>query len=284
MKRLSAFRAIVGAGLISVSVSALSNASVIDRPYMNRAGLVIVWGADNASQFPIVSDFVLDTGNGTTAASSGDTDLIAGDVHTVITGTLTPTQDSINGVAGSMPFIITDTSSGDIATDTSGDGKLTADDSFTAFGLENNTDTRVDTTTQYSSFYVASNTPFAIDAEVNPPGSFLDFILLNVTRLQLSVTPSGTDAGLAFGGQAQHPHSGGGLTGFAGETRLWDLRTPRNVFTGDQRTAAGPGSIVDQSVRFDAEYTIRAQNLTGYDLSLGTFDFEVEVIYTVFVP
>ena len=66
--------------------------------------------------------------------------------------------------------------------------------------------------------------------------------------------------------------------------RLWDLRTQRNVFTGNQRTAAGPGSLADQSVRFDAEYAISAANLTGYDLSLGTFDFQVEVVYTVFVP
>ena len=65
---------------------------------------------------------------------------------------------------------------------------------------------------------------------------------------------------------------------------LWDLRTPRNVFTGNQRTAAQPGTIADQSVRFDAEYSIAAANLAGYDLSLGTFDFQVEVVYTVYVP
>jgi len=65
---------------------------------------------------------------------------------------------------------------------------------------------------------------------------------------------------------------------------LWDYRIARNIFTGNQRTALAPGSIIDQSVRFDAEYAIAAANLQGYDLSLGTFDFEVEVVYTVYVP
>ena len=62
------------------------------------------------------------------------------------------------------------------------------------------------------------------------------------------------------------------------------MQTPRNMFTGNQRTALSAGSIADQSVRFDAEYSISAGSLAGYDLSLGLFDFEVEVIYSVFVP
>ncbi len=259
-----------------------AHANINDRAFFKVAGIVIVWGADATGQVPLVSDFVIDTGNGTSAAASGDTDLISSDVHTVLTGTLSPTEDAFAG--GSMPFVITDTSAGDIITDTSGDGRLTADDSFTALGLEGLTDARVDTTKQYTSFYVASNTPFAIDAQVFPPGTLLDFILLIITRMELSVTPSGIDGGITFGSQSQAPHSGGGQSGFSPERTLWSLRTPQNIFTGDQRTAAGAGSIVNQSVRFDAEYTIRAQNLAGYDLSLGTFDFQVEVVYTVFVP
>ncbi len=270
------------ASLLGIGSWLSAGAAVNDRAFFKVSGIVIVWGADSAGTVPLVSDFVIDTGNGATAASSGDTDLIGGDVHTVLTGSLAPTEDAFTG--GSMPFVITNTSSGSVVTDSNGDGRLTAADSFSALGLENLTDARVDTTKQYTSFYVASNTPFAIDAQVFPPGTLLDFILLVITRVELSVTPSGTDAGLTFGGQAQAPHSGGGQSGFAGSTRLWDLRTPRNVFTGNQRTAAGPGSIVDQSVRFDAEYTIQGSSLTGYDLSLGTFDFQVEVVYTVFVP
>jgi hypothetical protein len=152
-----------------------------------------------------------------------------------------------------------------------------------SFGLRDISDARVDAVRQSSSFYVASNVPFAIDAQAFTPSNFTEFILLLITRVQLSTTLSGDD-GIPFGSSAQLPHSGGNTSGFVPSLRLWDLRTSRNVFTGNQRTAAAPGSIADQSVRFDAEYAISAANLTGYDLSLGTFDFQVEVVYTVYVP
>lgn len=271
------------AALTAAGFTLSANALIQDRPNFDVQGVVIVWAADNAGQTPILSDFVIDTGTGNTAASSGDTDLIASDVYTVVTGTLTPTQDSVSSATGGMPFLITNTASGTIDTDTNNDGVVSAADSVTAFELQDISDARVDATRQSSSFYVASNVPFAIDAEVLAPSSGLDFILMLITRVQLSVTTSGS-AGIAFGSNAQAPHSSGGTAGFAPQRRLWDYRNPRNIFTGNQRTAATPGSIIDQSVRFDAEYAIAAANLAGYDLSLGTFDFEVEVIYTVFVP
>ena len=55
----------------------------IDRPHFRLDGLVIVWAADSASGAPVVSDMVIDSGTGSTAASSGDVDLISSDVHTV---------------------------------------------------------------------------------------------------------------------------------------------------------------------------------------------------------
>ena len=244
---------------------------------------MIVWGADGASNAPVVSDFVIDSGNGGSAATSGDTDLISTDADTVVTGTLTSTQDGLASATGGMPFLLTNTDRGTINTDTNGDGIVSGADSFTSFGLQNITDARVDAVRQYSSFYVASNVPFAIDAQAFTPSTFTEFILLLITRVQLSVTQTGDD-GIGFGASAQLPHSGGTTGGFASSLRLWDLRNARNVFTGNQRTAAAPGSIADQSVRFDAEYAIAAANLSGYDLSLGTFDFQVEVVYTVYVP
>ncbi|MEL7112334.1 MAG: hypothetical protein AAFZ74_00795 [Pseudomonadota bacterium] len=260
-----------------------AHADVVDRPYFEREGIVIVWAADASGGAPVVSDFILDTGAGTSAAGSGDTDLIASDVHTVVTGTLVATQDGVANATGGMPFLLTDTDRGTIDTDTNGDGVVSDQDAFTSFGLQNISDAQVDAVRQSSSFYVASNVPFAIDAQAFVPSTFTEFILLLITRMQLSMTQAGDD-GLAFGSSAQLPHSGGSTGGVAPSLRLWDLRTPQNVFTGDQRTAIAPGSIADQSVRFDAEYSISAANLAGYDLSLGTFDFEVEVVYTVYVP
>ena len=43
-------------------------------------------------------------------------------------------------------------------------------------------------------------------------------------------------------------------------------------------------SIADQSVRFDAEYTLVGSSGAGYDLSDGSGVIETEVVYTVFVP
>ncbi len=272
------------AGLAACALTGTqASADVIDRPHFEIEGMVIVWAADAASNAPVVSDFVIDTGAGTSAAGSGDIDLISTDAHTVVTGTLVATQDGLASATGGMPFLLTDTDRGTINTDTNGDGVVSGDDAFTSFGVQNITNARVDAVRQSSSFYVASNVPFAIDAQAFTPSTFTEFILLLITRVQMSVTQNGDD-GLAFGGNAQLPHSGGATAGFAPSLRLWDLRLPQNMFTGNQRTASSPGSIADQSVRFDAEYSIGAASLAGYDLSLGTFDFQVEVVYTVYVP
>lgn len=258
------------------------SAGIDVKPHFKVLGMVVVWAADVGSNVPVVSDFVIDTGNGTTAATSGDADLIADNVHTVVTGSLIATQDALNSV-GTMPFVITNTTSGNVQTDSNGDGILDASDSFSGFGLLGTSDTRVDATTTHTSFYVASNTAFAIDVETFAPGTLLDFILLAITRLDMSVTRTGDD-GLAFGSAAQFPHSGGPTGGMQSNVRLLDLIGGDNFFTGNQRTAATRGTLAGQSVRFDADYSISATNLQGYDLSLGTFDFEVDVVYTVFVP
>ena len=273
----------LGAVASAFFIHGSAHAELVDRPHFRLDGLVIVWAADSAGGAPVVSDMIIDSGTGNSAATSGDVDLISSDVHTVVTGSLVATQDGLASSTGGMPFLLTNTDRGTISTDTNGDGVVSGADAFTSFGLQNITDARVDAVRQSSSFYVASNVPFAIDAQAFTPTTFTEFILLQITRVQLSMTQSGDD-GLAFGASAQLPHSGGATAGFAPTFRLWDLRVPRNVFTGNQRTAAQPGTIADQSVRFDAEYSIAAANLTGYDLSLGTFDFQVEVVYTVYVP
>ena len=261
----------VAALFASMTASALTT----DTPAFKVDGVIIVWASDQSGTAPVVTDFII--GQGQSAP-----DLIAGNALAVVTGTLEPTENAT--AAGGMPFVITNTTSGDLNTDTNGDGRITEADAFTPIGLQNITDTRIDASRQYSSFYVASNTAFNIDAVSTPPGTFLDFILLNIIRMTLSSTVSGTDDGVDFGGSAQAAHSGGPTTGFAAETTLWNLRFPQTLFTGNQRTALSPGSIADQSIRFDAEYAISAASLTGYDLSLGTFDFIVEVTYTAYAP
>ncbi|MEM0985163.1 MAG: hypothetical protein AAGJ32_02855 [Pseudomonadota bacterium] len=271
---------------LSLAAALMANSatpSIVDNPRFKTLGTVIVWAADSASGAPIVSDFILDTGTGATAAASGDADLIDTDVHTVVTGSLIATQDSNASVVGSMPFLIDNTGSGTVNTDSNGDGILTDADSFSAFALTGASDERVNTTQTRSSFYVASNVPFAIDAQAVPPTTGLGLTLLIITFLEVSASID-SDGEINFGSAAQYPHSDGPTGGVDPIRRLSTLFAADRIFEGNQATAESPGSILDQSVRFDLTYTINAANLQGYDLSLGTFDFEVDMIYTVYVP
>ena len=267
---------------IAVATGAPAQASIVDNPHFKVLGLVIVWGADAANDAPIASDFIIDTGTGTTAAASGDADLILGDVHTVVTGSLTATPDSL---AGASPFDITNSSLGaTFDTDTNANGFLDASDSFTAFGLDGTTDISVSGASFDSSFYVASNTAFAIDASASVvTANTTNFTLADV-GYSLSVTQTATDSTLTFGADSQFPHTGDTSTSgvVATVVDLDDMSSAVNVFTGNRRTAATVGSIVDQSVRFDAVYTLGGA--AGYDLSMGAGEIEANVVYTVFVP
>lgn len=268
---------LAGSAVALMSV-APAQASVVDNPHFKVLGLVIVWGNDGtASTAPVVSDFVIDS-----AVGAGDADLIAGNVHTVMTGTLTPTPDSL---AGASPFDVVNPVSGGVYTDAAGAGAgfLDATDSFTAFQIDGTTDITTNNAVFASSFYVASNTAFAINAQASTvAASTVNFTLADV-GYSLAIDQAGND-GLAYGANAQLPHSGNTTTSgvVATVNDLGDMSTLTNVFTGDRRTAATTGTIASQSVRFDAEYTLGGA--AGYDLSQGTGEIEANVTYTVYVP
>ncbi len=269
---------LLAGGALAALAGVPAQASIVDNPHFRVLGLVIVWGADSTGSAPIASDFVIDTGTGTTAATSGDADLIAGDVFTVVTGSLTPTPTSL---AGASVYNVSNATSGGGTTDSNSDGVLDATDTFGAFGLDATTDVDIPGLASTSSFYVASNTAFAIDAQAAVVGTATNFTLADV-GYSLAVTQSGND-GLAFGANAQFPHSGGATGGVVGTVAdLSDMATATNVFTGNQRTAASVGTIAQQSVRFDATYTLGGG--AGYDLSMGSGEIEADVTYTVFVP
>lgn len=272
-KRIARCTGLCLAGLALASSPAAS-AQMNDNPQFNVFGIVIVWAADENGNAPIASDFIIDTGTGNTAVGSGDIDLIAGDVHTVTTGTLSPMS------VGGFPFRLQNTSRGGFTTDSQPDGVTDARDSFDAFSITGASNLNTRRAEIFSSFYAASNTGFAIDAQAIPIGATTPDAI-NRMRLQLRVTLTGDD-GLAFGSAAQFPHSGGAAGGSrANNRRLSTLATPRQVFAGNQRTARIRGSISQQSVRFDARYRL---NLGNYDLSFGVIDAAAEVTYTVYVP
>ncbi|MEO9971790.1 MAG: hypothetical protein ABJG15_18480 [Hyphomonadaceae bacterium] len=252
-------------GAIAALIGAPAQASIVDNPQFRVLGMVIVWGGNAPGTAGLVSDFIIDDVSG-----AGDTDLIAGDVNTVVTGSLTATTGSFAGATSIVDGANTlQTSS----------GVLDASTTFNAFDLTDSTDIQVGGLTETSSFYIASNTNFNIDAVATAVTE--DGFTLADIGYNLEVTLTGDD-GVPFGADAQFP--GGSATGGV-ETSintLADMDGTDPVFIGTQRTAATPGSIADQSVRFDATYSLGGS--TGYDLSQGAGEVEANVVYTVFVP
>lgn len=262
--------AFIGAGLC---VAQPSTSSVIDRPHFKVDGVAIVWAADASQNTPIVSDFIVD-------GAAADIDLIGGDVHTVVTGTLDALDDSFADGTGAT-LRIQNIQGGPNQTTRQGDRFTSSSDVLNPFQLRGNTDVRTIRSDILSSFYVATNKAFNIDVIAAPVGDPAD---LNLIRLRMRMTQSGNDAGLSFGSSAQIPHSGNGAASgvqWGGYRRLSTLTGGRDIFRGNRRTAAAPGSIADQSVRFDLDYRWNTGNI---DLSDGTFDVEAEVIYTVYIP
>ncbi|MCR9195918.1 MAG: hypothetical protein NXH88_14365 [Hyphomonas sp.] len=260
----------VGAGL---SLSQTSMGSVIDRPHFNVDGVAIVWAADASGTTPIVSDFIIDSGG-------ADTDLINGDAYTVITGSLAATDNAFPHGTGATLRIQNSPGGGNQNT-RQGDRFTSATDVLNPFRLNGATDVRTIRSDILTSFYVATNKAFNIDVIAAPVSDPAD---LNLIRVRMRMTQSGTDDGLAFGSAAQIPHSGNtnrsGVQ-WNGYRRLSTLTAGRDIFRGNRRTAASPGTIADQSVRFDLDYRWNTGNI---DLSDGTFDVEADVIYTVYIP
>lgn len=238
-------------------------------------GAVIVWAADATGQAPVASDFILDTGTGNSAASSGDIDLIGTDVHTVVTGTLAPAAIRAEG----QPIQIT--GAGGFLTDRQPNGVLDTQDTFEAFRLRGSNGIETTRAEIFSSFFIASNTAFSIDAQATPIGATTDNEFGRI-RLQFRMTENGND-GLAFGTSAQIPHTGNTTaSGTSSNNRsLNDFTAPRRIFAGNRRTARLPGTIAQQSVRFDSRYRYNDGN---YELSDGKIDAQAEVIFTVYIP
>lgn len=255
-----------------------------DRLGFNIPGLVIVWAADDAGGTPKVLDFVLDTASGTGA----DTDLIADDAFTVVTGTLTPAFGSSDSDdVPSRVFEIYNSPDGNGSTDSNGNGVSDAGDQFGAFALSNRTNVGLRDSVATTSFYVASNTSFNIDAQAIRVVGRNDWVLGKIFW-DMTVTVQGDD-GLAFGSRAQFPHSDGEDGGVAAVANLLEMKNRQTVFMGNQPTAQDRGTIAQQSVRFDVVYTLGSWR--GYTLSTpgtqmadGIYEVEAEVTYTVWVP
>ena len=284
------------AGLL-LSQGTLVFASVIDRPFFQNMGVVIVWGSNNFGEAggtaPIVSDFVLLDG---VASGAEGNDLIAANVGTVATGSLAPlnlnTPTLQDGVSSFENDFLSNQVFGGEFEDNSPTGLLSADDTLTAFGLDEDTDLGGQGNSHNSSFFIASNTAFDIHGQLfnaQATGDFLiNFTLENIT-FDMGVTIMGDDD-IIFGTAAQDPSIGGtgalpnvntlaAFGGGAGQIQ---------VFDGGQKTASAPGSIAEQSVRFDLNYAldgdIEQEGVQPFDLSFGNGTISMFMVYTVFAP
>lgn len=246
---------------------------MVDRPHFKVDGVAIVWAADSSGTTPIASDFIVEGGG-------ANADLIGTDVHTVVTGSLDALDGSFPDGAGATLRIENIPGSGNQNT-RQGDRFTSASDVLNPFQLDSTTDVRTIRSDILSSFYVATNKAFNIDVVASSVSDPADLALI---RLRMRMTESGTDGGLSFGSAAQLPHSGNANDSgmqWGGYRRLSLLTGGSDIFRGNRRTAEIPGSIADQSVRFDLDYRWNTGNI---DLSDGTFDVEAEVVYTVYIP
>lgn len=271
--KIMSFKKLALAGAsVAMLFGSTANASVIDSPFFQVLGVVVVWGGTSATdQTPIVNDFVLLT----PASGSAGADLIGntGDVdgYTIVTGSLDP----LDGVGGSLTV-----------TDNNSDGVLDAGDSLAAFGIDNTTDIDGLVGSHNSSFYVASNAAFDIYAEADPVVATGDWSgnvdLEDISyefgpALTAGVPTTGTQGTVNYGANAQDPSSATQPT----LATLDDVAgAPTKVFDGATRTASAVGSLASQSVRFDASYALD----DGYDLSMGVGSVTTDVVYTIYVP
>lgn len=281
MKKLTLKKLALAIGATAaIATPTISQASIVDHPFFRVLGVVIVWGTDSdTGTTPIVSDFVLMNG----ASDSAGNDLIAANGRAVITGTLNGAPAT--NANGALLSISNAVGGGGVLTDGGVPGFLDAADSLTAFQLDNTTDVDFSNNQVKHSFYVASNTAFDIKAVANNLNTSGDFTGLGLANIGYSLavnTTGATEGGVTWGTDAQDPSAGGGSGVVAAIVDLDDISASTKVFDGGQKTAASTGTIVSQSVRFDATYTLGGA--TGYDLSLGAGLIEADVTYTVFVP
>ena len=278
---------LLAGGAAALMTASSAYASIIDRPFFQVLGVVVVWGADGVEtdNAPVVSDFVLLT----PASGSAGADLIAADGGTVITGTLLAVKDGVVNVDGTTAAVNPVSGGADNGTFTDGGtaGVLDAADTLTAFGIDANSDVGAGMVQEHnSSFYVASNAVFDIYAQASNFAATGDFnagsTLLDESNISFSMgmTLSGDD-GLAFGANAVTSNPG---TFPAGVDDLSDMSSAVKVFDGTSRTALTRGNLASQSVRFDNTYTLDDGTGLGYDLSMGSGTVQADVTYTIYVP
>ena len=264
-----------------------ADASVIDRPFFRANALVIIFSAsdfiENNGEAPIVNDFVL---LDNVASGTAGNDLIAQD-GVPVNFPFDPISD---GTSGGWAYQITGQTFGGTYENNPSYQMLDANDSYTAFGIDNGTDIDLlGTQVRFAWFFVASNTAFDIYAEASNLVTSGDFTGMGYENIGYQLVER-SPASPSIGQRAQLASVGGnGIVigsnwfGFslddisAGQTKVYD---------GGRKTARDPGSIVQQATGFASVYRLRGSSVNGndYDFSMGTGILSADVTYTIFAP
>ncbi len=276
----------------AAAIGTTVSASVIDRPFLQTSSVVIVFGgsdfAENGGEAPVVFDFnVLDGATSNEAAP----DIIGLNGRTVNfnTGQFNPIQ---SGAESGQEFEVLDATFGGEFNSVGPHQTLDANDSYNAFGLDDDTDIDLlGNGARASRFFVASNTAFDIFGEAQNLETSGDFEGLDYSniRFRLRVQTTGGSGVNRWGRSAQDPSLGGSgvVIGQTNAFTLEDLASgPVKVFDGGRRTARTRGSIFDHSVSFQSRYNLIGSAINGsnYDFSQGIGGIGADVVYTIYTP
>jgi hypothetical protein len=292
VKKTSIKRAAMRASLLllTLSCSVYSYSSVIDRPFLRATSIVIVLGAsdfkENGGQALVATDFLL---LDNVAPGQIAPDIIAGD------GTTIYGLDYDNTFAGLVPLTdgteitsellrIRNQTSGGTFTSTGRQFVLDPTDSFTAFGI--NGATRIEVVrTKTNGFFIASNVPFDIYAQASNLTTTKDFTSMGFANIEYQLFSfSVANGSNTWSSQAQNPAVGGsGINNAVND--LNDMAAaPVKVFDGGRKTAAGPGTIMEQMYAFNPRYYFTDGAGNDYDFSYGIGSIGADVTYTVYTP
>ncbi|WP_371395473.1 hypothetical protein [Fretibacter rubidus] len=295
-RTLDMLKVTTSCSLVAIGVLMLGGqaalASVVDRPFFRANALVIVFGADdfeeNGGEAPIVYDFyLLDN----LASGTLGNDLIAADGRTINynTGRYNPIQ---SGDSSGWEFQVNDATFGGAFTSSAPHQTLDANDSYSAFGLDDTTD--VDLLGgggRASRFYVASNVAFDLYGEASNFAATGDFAGMDYSniRYRLRYQVAGGGGANRWGQRAQDPAVGGSgvVIGQNNSFTLDDIAAgPTKVFDGGRRTARATGSIMQQAIGFQSRYNLIGASINGnnYDFSQGVGSVSSDITYTIYTP
>lgn len=273
--------------LAAVTSGSAAYAAAVDKPFFRAGSVVIVWGGsgfyEGNWEAPVASDFyLLDN----VPSGQAGNDIISGDVFTVNF----PFDPISDGTSGGWPFEITGETFGGNYTNNPSFQMLDANDAYSAFGLDADTDIDLlGNQVRFSWFFVASNTAFDIYGEASDLTATGDFGALDYDNIRFNLY-SYSPASPSIGQLSQDPGVGGGgvVLGQNGPLATLDdmAAGPTKVFDGGRRTARARGSIAQQSAGFASVYRLRGAAVNGnnYDLSMGTGILSADVTYSIYAP